>query len=158
MNMLDGAPRTGHEQQPRRLECYPAAATRHAARDDLETCSVICYYFRKHHRRHTRTHMRSADWSQGQGRIPPGKMAAFWSAGSTGRQARARLQRDGQVAAKVVGAGLRQPDVLLQERPQVAADAVFQDEPQVVGRLVPAESQGFAIITVSQVAASRPLR
>lgn len=47
------------------------------------------------------------------------------------------LQRNDQVAAKVVDAAFRQPHVLAQQADEVAAHAVLQDEPQVVGGLVP---------------------
>ncbi len=42
------------------------------------------------------------------------------------------LQRGHQAARKVVDRRLRQPPVLLQQRMQVATDAVLQDQPQVL--------------------------
>jgi hypothetical protein len=47
------------------------------------------------------------------------------------------LQRHHHVARKVVDRRLGQPHVGAQQAHQVAADAVLQDQPQVVGGLVP---------------------
>lgn len=70
---------------------------------------------------------------------PDKRRAPLW----TGRELlcmRAHLQGHHQVPSKVVDGALRQPHVLAQQRHEVATHAVLEDEPQVVGRLVPARA------------------
>ena len=48
------------------------------------------------------------------------------------------LHRHYEIACKVVHGRLWQPHILPEQRHEVAADAILQDEPQVVGGLIPA--------------------